>query len=253
MHTVYLSVGDLENQSFKETAHNALNNKTGMEPDGSGGILRVTLDGEPVPAGPLGSTYPLNLYYGYGIRECFGMDFDPITGKLWDTENGANWGDEINIVNEGFNGGWNKVQGIWRNVGDNIPTASDITYSPSDLVSFGGKGKYRSLEFTWNQTVGPTALKFLSTDKLGKQYENDMLVANVNNGRIYHFKLTQDRNALLLNDTLIDKVANSEKELDSLIFARGFGVITDLKLGYDGYLYVVVFNEGKIYRISPLL
>jgi aldose sugar dehydrogenase len=251
-HTLYLSVGDLENQSFKVTAHKALNNKTGMEPDGSGGILRVTSDGEPVLGGLLGSTYPLNLYYGYGIRECFGMDFDPITGKLWDTENGANWGDEINIVNEGFNGGWIKVQGIWRNVGDNIPTASDITYNPPDLVNFDGKGKYRSPEFTWNQTVGPTALKFLSTDKLGKQYENDMLVANVNNGRIYHFTLTQDRNALLLTDTLIDKVANNEKELDSVIFARGFGVITDLKLGYDGYLYVVVFNEGKIYRISPL-
>jgi len=251
-HTVYLSVGDLENQSYKVIAHKALNNKTGMQPDGSGGILRVTLDGEPVRGGVLGSTYPLNLYYAYGIRECFGMDFDPVTGTLWNTENGANWGDEINLVNEGFNGGWNKVQGIWRNVGDNIPTASDITYNPSDLVSFGGKGKYRSPEFTWNHTVAPTALKFLSTDKLGKQYENDMLVANVNNGRIYHFKLNDDRNALLLNGSLIDKVANSEKEFDNVIFAKGFGVITDLKLGYDGYLYVVVFTEGKIYRISPL-
>jgi aldose sugar dehydrogenase len=251
-HTVYLSVGDLENESYNVIAHKALNNNTGMQPDGSGGILRVTLDGEPVHGGLLGSTYPLNLYYAYGIRECFGMDFDPVTGTLWDTENGANWGDEINLVNEGFNGGWNKVQGIWRNVGDNIPNASDITYNPSDLVSFDGKGKYRSPEFTWNQTVGPTAIKFLSTEKLGNQYENDMLVANVNNGRIYHFKLNDDRSALLLNASLIDKVANNEKELDSVIFAKGFGVITDLKLGYDGYLYVVVFNEGKIYRISPL-
>ena len=98
----------------------------------------------------------------------------------------------------------------------------------------------------------PPALKFLSTDKLGKQYVNDMLVADVNNGRIYHFKLNDKRNALLLNGSLIDKVANSDKELDNLIFANGFGLITDLKLGYDGYLYVVVFNEGKIYRISPL-
>jgi len=250
-HSVYLSVGDLENQSYKVIAHKALNNKTGMQPDGSGGILRVTLDGEPVRGG-LGNRYPVNLYYAYGIRECFGMDFDPVTGTLWNTENGGNWGDEINLVNEGFNGGWNKVQGIWRNVGPNFPTASDITYNPSDLVNFDGKGKYRSPEFTWNHTVAPTALKFLSTDKLGKQYENDMLVANVNNGRIYHFNLNDNRNALLLNGLLIDKVANSERELDNLIFAKGFGVITDLKLGYDGYLYVVVYNEGKIFRISPL-
>ena len=250
--SIYISIGDLENQSYKVVPHKALNNKTGMRPDGSGGILRVTLDGEPVHGGLLGNTYPLNLYYAYGIRECFGMDFDPITGTVWDTENGANWGDEINLVNEGFNGGWIKAQGIWRNVGDNIPTASDITYSPTELVRFDGKGKYRAPEFTWNHTVGPTALKFVSTDKLGKEYENNMLVADVNNGRIYHFKLNEHRNALLLNGSLNDKLANSDKELDNVIFAKGFGSITDLKLGYDGYLYVVVHNEGKIYRISPV-
>jgi aldose sugar dehydrogenase len=250
--SVYLSIGDLENESYKVTAHRALNNNTGMYPDGSGGILRVTFDGKPVHSGVLGSTHPLNLYYAYGIRESFGMDFDPITGILWNTENGAKWGDEVNLVSEGFNGGWIKVQGIWKNVGDNIPTTSDITYSPPELVSFEGKGKYRSPEFTWNHTVGPTALKFLTTDKLGKQYENDMLVADVNNGRIYHFKLNDDRNALLLNGSLTDKVANSDSELGKIIFAKGFGLITDLKVGYDGYLYVVVYNEGRIYRISSL-
>ena len=250
--SVYLSIGDLENESYKVTAHRALNNNTGMNPDGSGGILRVTFDGKPVHSGVLGSTYPLNLYYAYGIRESFGMDFDPITGTLWNTENGANWGDEINLVSEGFNGGWIKVQGIWRNVGDNIPTTSDIMYNPPDLVSFDGKGKYRQPEFTWNHTVGPTALKFLTTDKLGKQYENDMMVADVNNGRIYHFNLNDNRNSLLLSGSLTDKVANSESELAKITFAKGFGLITDLKVGYDGYLYVVVYNEGRIYRISPL-
>jgi aldose sugar dehydrogenase len=250
--SIYVSIGDLENQSYRVIAHKALNNETGMEPDGSGGILRVSSDGEPVGGGLLGNTHPLDLYYAYGIRECFGMDFDPITGILWTTENGANWGDEINLVNEGFNGGWNKVQGIWKNVGDNIPRAGDITYNPSELVSFNGKGKYRSPEFTWNHTVAPTALKFLATDKLGDQYLNDMLVGDVNNGRIYHFKLNDKRNALLLNGSLTDKIANTDKELENVIFAKGFGVITDLKLGYDGYLYVVVFTEGKIYRISPI-
>ena len=78
-----------------------------------------------------------------------------------------------------------------------------------------------------------------------------MLVADVNNGRIYQFKLNDNRDALSLNGSLIDKVANSDKELDNVIFAKGFGVITDLKVGYDGYLYVVVFTEGKIYRIAP--
>jgi len=255
--SVYLSIGDLENQFYHAVAHKAFNNKTGMQPDGSGGILRVTLDGEPVHGGLLGKTYPLNLYFAYGIRECFGMDFDPVTGTLWNTENGANWGDEINLVDERFNGGWNKVQGIWRNVGDGypngtgFPTASNITYNPSNLVDFDGKGKYRSPEFTWYRTVGPTALKFLSTVKLGKKYQNEMLVADVNNGRIYQFKLDKHRTGLVLNGSLTDKVTNTDKELDNIIFARDFGLITDLEIGPDGYLCVVVYNEGKIYRISP--
>ena len=41
------------------------------------------------------------------------MDFDPVTGKLWDTENGPSFGDEINLVEPGFNSGWLRIQGMW--------------------------------------------------------------------------------------------------------------------------------------------
>jgi len=249
--SIYLAVGDLENKGYDLIAHKALNNKTGLEPDGSGGILHFTVDGKPINGGILGNNYPLNLYYAYGIRESFGMDFDPVTGKLWDTENGHDAGDEINLIEPGFNGGWNKVQGIWTFDEGHIPNASQITYHPSGLVHFNGKGKYRTPQFTWNQTVGPTALTFLSADKLGKQYKNDMFVSDVNNGRIYHFELNQDRNELLLNGPLKDKVADDDRELENKIFAGGFGLITDMVTGPDGYLYFTVFNEGKIYRIVP--
>jgi aldose sugar dehydrogenase len=86
---------------------------------------------------------------------------------------------------------------------------------------------------------------------LGKQYENDIFVGDVNNGRIYHFKLNQSRTGLLLKGPLMDKVADTDKELDNAVFAGDFGIITDIKVGPDGYLYFVVFNEGKIYRIVP--
>ncbi len=53
--------------------------------DGRAGILRTTLDGNPVlddkGHGIMGDTFPLNLYYAYGIHNGFGMDFDPITGR----------------------------------------------------------------------------------------------------------------------------------------------------------------------------
>jgi aldose sugar dehydrogenase len=250
--SVYLSIGDLENETYRVIPHKALNNKTGLQPDGSGGILRFTQNGEPINGGILGNKYPLNLYYAYGIRESFGMDFDPVTGKLWDTENGQDAGDEINMLEPGFNGGWNKVQGIWPYVEDYIPNANDTMHNPPDLVTFDGKGRYYTPQFTWNQTVGPTAVTFLPTDKLGKQYKNDMLVADVNNGRIYHFKLNQSRTGLLLQGPLQDKVADNDQELQKIIFAGDFGLITDMDVGPDGYLYFVIFNEGKIYRIVPV-
>jgi hypothetical protein len=53
------------------------------------------------------------LYYAYGLRNSFGIDFDPVSGNLWDTENGPGFGDEINLVKPGFNSGWIKIQGIW--------------------------------------------------------------------------------------------------------------------------------------------
>ena len=248
---LYLTVGQVAYKNKTQVKSKALNFQNGREPDGRGGILRVNEDGSRVGInGILGNEEPLDKYYAYGIRNSFGIEFDPITGKLWDTENGPDFGDEINLVDPGFNSGWKKVQGFWNLApGENI--GKRISATPDNLVNFDGKGKYRSPEFTWRHTVGPTALKFLTTDKFGKQYENDMLVANVNTGRIYHFELNQNRTGLLLIGSLIDKVGNTSDELDPVVFARGFGIITDLEIGPDGYLYVVALNDGKIYRIVP--
>jgi glucose/arabinose dehydrogenase len=63
--------------------------------------------------------------------------------------------------------------------------------------------------------------------------------------------LNQNRTALSLQGPLVDKVADSDKELDNVIFAGGFGLITDLEIGPDGYLYFAAFDEGKICRIVP--
>ena len=81
------------------------------EPDGTSGIIMITKNGIPVANSSLGERVPLYLYYSYGLRNSFGIDFDPLTGKLWDTENGDDFGDEINLVEPGFNSVWSKVQG----------------------------------------------------------------------------------------------------------------------------------------------
>ena len=77
-----------------------------------------------------------------------------------------------------------------------------------------------------------------------------MLIADANNGRIYNFKLNENRSGLVLEGPLADKIADTDNELEKLIFAR-FGYNYDLKIGPDGFLYFVVYSEGKIYRIVP--
>jgi glucose/arabinose dehydrogenase len=73
----------------------------------------------------------------------------------------------------------------------------------------------------------------------------------VHNGTLYHFDLNEQRTGLLLNGSLSDKIANSTKELTNVIFGKGFGGITDLQVGDDGYLYVVSYAHGSIYRLMP--
>jgi aldose sugar dehydrogenase len=54
---------------------------------------------------------PLSKYYAYGIRNSFGLAFDPLTGNVWMTENGPASNDEINLVKPGFNSGWRPIMG----------------------------------------------------------------------------------------------------------------------------------------------
>ena len=109
---LYLTVGDMHGDQNMTTRTMAQNYINGTFPDGRAGVLRFTQNGNPVEPGILGEKYPLNLYFAYGIRNSFGLDFDPVSGKLWDTENGPQSGDEINLVEPGSNGGWNKIQGM---------------------------------------------------------------------------------------------------------------------------------------------
>ena len=78
-----------------------------------------------------------------------------------------------------------------------------------------------------------------------------MFVGDVNTGSLYHFKLNQQRDGLTLTGALADKVANTLQESQQVVFGQGFGTITDLQVGPDGYLYVLTFG-GNIYRIIPL-
>ncbi|CAN5526624.1 hypothetical protein BH18THE1_BH18THE1_14820 [soil metagenome] len=260
--TLFVTIGDLQTTKFNQNktgydtkAQNIIN---GTFPDGRGGILRITQDGKPVGNGTLGADYPLNLYYAYGIKNSFGIGLDPVTDNLWDTENGPQFGDEINLVKPGFNSGWEKVQGIWKlNQTREKDGIFDNSTKEVEFVDFSSKGKYSNPEFVWDKPVAPTALAFLDSDKLGQQYTNDMFVGSAKKGTLFHFDLKPDRESLDLIDDLTDLVYSKKDDSSKIVFGENFGVVTDLKVGPDGYLYVVSGSgetgKGAIYRIVPNL
>jgi glucose/arabinose dehydrogenase len=231
---IYLVAGDLGHPVTK-----AQNVKNNLPTNGSSAIYRITKDGLPAEGNPFGGD--MAKYYGYGMRNSFGMDFDPVTGKLWDTENGPWYADEINFVEPGFNGGWKKVQGL--SYMHNL--YSKTQFDPNTLVSVDGKGKYSEPEFVSNETLGITGIKFLNSDKLGSNYENDLFVGDFNNGNIYHFDLNSKRTGLSLQSKLADYMANNKDELEDVIFGQGFGAILDIEVGPDGYLYILSLYEAK--------
>ena len=240
---VYAVIGEVGGHTTQ-----AQNNINGGPPDGTGGILRVTPDGQSVPNSPFGTKPPLSNYFAYGIRNSFGIAFDPFNGNLWDTENGPNYGDEINLVSPGFNSGWNLIQGYAKS------SQLGHTNPSSNLVQL-KNSHYSDPKFEWADPVGPTALVFLNSDKIGPQYQNDLFVGDVNNGNIYHFKLSEDRDQHLYpnGQPVEDEPITSEK-IPLLRFGIGFGIgfggITDLQTGPDGFLYALNAN-GVIFRIVP--
>jgi glucose/arabinose dehydrogenase len=114
---LYVVIGDLTSPSTILQNHVIDRDAT---PNNTSVILRINpVDGRPSSGNPFQNQAQNNLvrlpnldyYYAYGIRNSFGISFDPITGNLWDTENGEGKFDETNLVKPGFNSGWYKIMG----------------------------------------------------------------------------------------------------------------------------------------------
>jgi glucose/arabinose dehydrogenase len=225
----------------------------GKPPDDKSVILRVDRDtGDAVQDNPFYNKYTsemkkLQRYYAYGIRNSFGMDSDPVTGKLWITENGDDVYDEINIVEPGFNSGWHKIMG---------PIERTNMTVENDLVIFDGAAKYQDPVFSWYTPVGVTDIEFFNSTRLGDKYYDNLFVGDINYGNLYFFEVNDERTGVTFQDPrLFDLVADPVKEgedseLSSLVLGQGFGRITDIETGPDGFLYVLTYEDGKIYRIT---
>ncbi|MBA3242112.1 MAG: PQQ-dependent sugar dehydrogenase, partial [Acidobacteria bacterium] len=252
----------------------------------TGVILRLNDDGSTpadnpfanVDAGLTGEAAAnVRKIFAYGVRNSFGMDFDPLAGHLWTQENGDDSFDEINRVLPGFNGGWIQLMGPSSRIAEfkSIETTrfnlglQQNRWPPSLIADTPAQAlarlyvlpgsHYAEPEFSWKYAVAPSPIGFARGAGLGAQYAGDLFVGasrtTLLGGYLFRFDLSTDRTKLSTADArLADGVAdNADKfdlaESESLVVGRDFGITTDIQTGPDGNLYVVSLSNGAVYEI----
>jgi glucose/arabinose dehydrogenase len=298
---LYIAVGDLgrrgqmQNLTRGPTPPTPDDQFGGPEPDNahlSGAILRLNDDGTTPGDNPFfaaGARIPgeagsnVQRVFAYGLRNTFGIAFDPVSGNLWDQQNTDDAFDELNRVERGMNGGWIQIMGPVDRIAQfkqieltlppsgGVPGAQlqQIRWPPSNIADSPGEAlsrlfalpgaRYSDPEFSWKFAVPPAGIGFLRGRGLGPQYANDLFAGAATpltlGGHLFRFNLTGNRRRIAVDDRrLEDRVADNNAkhditESESLLFGSGFGVGTDVETGPNGNLFVVSLSHGAVYEI----
>jgi aldose sugar dehydrogenase len=228
--------GDLNRTGIEQ------NNKRAATSAFTGGVYRLNSDGT-IPTDNKFATHTdpgVRPWYSYGVRNSFGLAFDPATGNLWNTENGLNDFDEINLVLNGMNSGWNAIMG---------PDSEDPQNASGDLVELDGSA-YLDPKFSFETPIGITALQFLHGAWGGGSLDNALIFGDNNTGNLWLLRLNAARDGFELSGVLANAVLDSGETMTP--FGSGFQIITDLQINpYDNHLYIVELGEG-ISRVAPI-
>src|SRR5690606_27805342 len=203
-----------------------------QDPQNYGGkVLRLNDDGSVPNDNPFVNRegYKPEIY-SLGHRNALGLTVHPGTGDVWQSENGPNGGDELNIIRAGANYGWPLVSlgrtypGPWQS-DRNIPTHE----------GFEAPAVY------WTPAIAVSGLTFYTGDALSK-WAGDLFVGGMRTGEIPG---TGRLDRILFNESM------EELRRESLLVEL-HQRIRDVAQGPDGLLYVLTDeDEGAVLRIEP--
>ncbi|WP_447640860.1 MULTISPECIES: PQQ-dependent sugar dehydrogenase [Chitinophagaceae] len=185
----------------------------------TGKILHITPDGKAVPNGPFAKTANARPeIYAYGFRNPDGLDWNPVTGELWEAEFGPRGGDEVNLIRAGKNYGWPVITyGIeysGEKVGDGIQQKEGMEQPV----------------YYFDPVVSPGSMTFYTGDKI-PEWKNNMFLSGLSGSCLVRLKVENN------------KVVGEER----LLFGMGER-FRRIRTGSDGNLYVVT-DSGKLLRI----
>jgi glucose/arabinose dehydrogenase len=182
-----------------------------------GKILRMT------PAGSVPSDNPIagSRVFAFGVRNSFGFTFDPKTGSLWETENGPECNDEINLIVGGGNFGWGPSENC---SGDSPGNTNDSGPAPRHLPKLWFVG-----------TIGITGDAFCDGCGLGTGVEGQLFFGDVNTGVLRRVALNAAR----------DDVSGGAVD----VLDTPGGAVYSMETAPNGRIY---FSDAKaIYRLAP--
>jgi glucose/arabinose dehydrogenase len=155
----------------------------------------------------------------YGHRNPQGMVIHPTTGVIWETEHGPQGGDELNIIEKGKNYGWPLI-------------TFGIDYDNSIISKDTARTGLEQPVIYWRPSIAPCGMTFVTSDKF-KDWKGDLLVGSLKFMYLQH--LVVKGNKVTSREIIFDKI----------------GRVRDVRQAWDGNIYVVLENSGKVVRISP--
>jgi len=194
-----------------------------------GKVLRVRDDGSVPNDNPfVGKQGYRPEVYTLGHRNSLGMALNPATGEIWQSENGPNGGDELNIIRAGKNYGWPLVSygrtypGPWQ---AKLPTSEG--FEPPAVY--------------WTPAIAVSGFAFYTGDKL-PLWKGDLFIGGLRTGEIPG---TGKLDRILFNQQM-------EELRRETLLADLRQRVRDVQQGPDGLLYVITDeDEGAVLRIEP--
>ena len=211
--------------------------------------------------------------WAYGVRNSFGLAIHPETGALWQTENGDDSWDEVNIFPAGANSGWVQVMGPperfeeYKQIETDSEDGLDVAdLPPSMLAASGDEAQSRMFQldgsayaapvFSWKYPVAVTAIEIITGPALGDASTNTAWLGTVLSDVLLRYPLAGDGSGFDLPGPLGDRIDDNASKGDlgesaEYVVGTGFGVVTDIALAPDDFLYVASISAGAVYRIGP--
>jgi glucose/arabinose dehydrogenase len=212
-------------------SNGASNSDSAQDPKSHRGkIMRLRDDGTVPPDNPfVGRAGYRPEIYSMGHRNTLGLIVHPVTGAVWNNENGPNGGDEINIILPGRNYGW-PVASYGRTYEG--PRVSEVPWR---------EGIEQPLVF-WVPSIAVAGMAVYTGDRF-PTWKNNVFVGSMRTGEIPG---TGHLERIVFND-------KTEELRRETMLAELHQRIREVRQGPDGLLYLLTDEDaGALLKIEPV-